>query len=90
MLRTEKLNKRLGSFSLREITLEVSAGDYYVLLGRSGAGKTQLLELICGLTTPDSGHIFLDGEEITYTKGAAERYRSCLPGFCSLPPLYRP
>ena len=68
MLRTERLNKQLGGFSLREISLEISPGDYYVLLGRSGAGKTQLLELICGLTTPDSGHIFLDGEEITYKR----------------------
>ena len=68
MLRTENLNKRFGGFSLKEITLEVSPGDYYVLLGRSGAGKTLLLELICGLTTPDSGHIFLDGEEITSAK----------------------
>jgi len=68
MLRTERLNKRFGGFSLREITLKVSQGDYYVLLGRSGAGKTLLLELLCGLTTPDSGHIFLDGEEITFTK----------------------
>jgi molybdate/tungstate transport system ATP-binding protein len=65
MLRTEKISKRLEAFSLREITLEVAPGDYYVLLGRSGAGKTQLLELICGLTTPDSGHIYLDGEDIT-------------------------
>jgi ABC-type sugar transport system ATPase subunit len=65
MLRTERLSKRINSFSLREITLDVARGDYYVLLGRSGAGKTQLLELICGLTTPDSGRIFLEGEEIT-------------------------
>jgi ABC-type sugar transport system ATPase subunit len=68
MLRTERVNKHLGSFSLREITLEVFPGDYYVLLGRSGAGKTQLLELICGLTAPDSGHIFIDGKEITRTR----------------------
>ncbi len=65
MLRTEKLSKRIDAFSLQEISLEVARGDYYVLLGRSGAGKTQLLELICGLTPPDSGRIFLDGEEIT-------------------------
>ncbi|MDZ7634529.1 MAG: ABC transporter ATP-binding protein [Bacteroidales bacterium] len=65
MLRTERLSKRIDSFSLREISLEVARGDYYVLLGRSGAGKTQLLELICGLTPPDSGRIFLEGEEIT-------------------------
>ena len=65
-LRTEKITKRLSAFSLNEITIEVSQGDYYVLLGRSGAGKTQLLELICGLSIPDSGHIYLDGEEITH------------------------
>ena len=65
MLRTEKLCKRLDAFLLQEISLEVSKGDYYVLLGRSGAGKTQLLELICGLTPPDKGKIFLDGQDIT-------------------------
>jgi ABC-type Fe3+/spermidine/putrescine transport system ATPase subunit len=65
MLRTEGLSKRIDAFSLREISLEVSRGDYYVLLGRSGAGKTQLLELICGLMPPDSGRIYLEGEDIT-------------------------
>ncbi len=65
MLRTERLSKRIDTFSLKEISLEVARGDYYVLLGRSGAGKTQLLELICGLTPPDSGRVFLDDEDIT-------------------------
>ncbi len=68
MLRTEKLCKRLDSFYLRDISLEVAQGEYYVLLGRSGAGKTQLLEVICGLTPPDSGKVFLEGEEITRKK----------------------
>jgi ABC-type sugar transport system ATPase subunit len=68
MLRTERLSKRIDAFALREISLEVAQGDYYVLLGRSGAGKTQLLELICGLTPPDSGRIFLEGEEITHRR----------------------
>jgi ABC-type sugar transport system ATPase subunit len=68
MLRTDRLSKRLGSFCLREISLEVARGDYYVLLGRSGAGKTQLLELICGLTAPGSGRVFLEGEDITWKK----------------------
>jgi molybdate/tungstate transport system ATP-binding protein len=65
MLRTEKLSKRIDAFALREISLKVARGDYYVLLGRSGSGKTQLLELICGLTSPDRGRIFLDGQDIT-------------------------
>jgi ABC-type sugar transport system ATPase subunit len=68
MLRTEKLCKRLDSFFLRDISLEVAQGEYYVLLGRSGAGKTQLLEVICGLTPPDSGRVFLEGKEITHKK----------------------
>jgi molybdate/tungstate transport system ATP-binding protein len=65
MLRLTNINRRLGDFALTDINLEVSDGQYYVLLGRSGAGKTQLLELIAGLEHPDSGNIFLDNEDIT-------------------------
>lgn len=65
MLRLIDINRKLGSFALSEINLEVTDGEYYVLLGRSGSGKTQLLELIAGLEHPDSGEIFLDNIEIT-------------------------
>jgi ABC-type Fe3+/spermidine/putrescine transport system ATPase subunit len=65
MLRLINVSRRLGEFALTDINLEVSDGQYYVLLGRSGAGKTQLLELIAGLEHPDSGQIILDGGDIT-------------------------
>jgi ABC-type Fe3+/spermidine/putrescine transport system ATPase subunit len=65
MLRLININRRLGDFALTDINLEVSDGQYYVLLGRSGSGKTQLLELIAGLEHPDSGTIILDGADIT-------------------------
>lgn len=65
MLRLIKVSRQLGDFALSDINLEVSDGQYYVLLGRSGAGKTQLLELIAGLEYPDTGRILLDGEDIT-------------------------
>ncbi len=67
-LQTEKISKQLEAFTLREISIKVKRGDYYVLLGRSGAGKTQLLELLCGLSLPDEGKIFLNGEDITDKK----------------------
>lgn len=67
-LQTEKISKQLEAFALRDISISIRKGDYYVLLGRSGAGKTQLLELLCGLTTPDEGRIFLNGNEITFTR----------------------
>lgn len=63
-----KVSKKLGSFQLTDIDLQISEGTYYVLLGRSGSGKTQLLELVAGLNRPDSGEIWLDGENITTKK----------------------
>jgi ABC-type sugar transport system ATPase subunit len=68
MLRLTDINRRLGDFALTDINLEIPEGQYYVLLGRSGAGKTQLLELIAGLEHPDSGSIILDNENITRKK----------------------
>ncbi len=68
MLKVNNISKKLGDFNLTDVSLNVSEGDYYVLLGRSGSGKTQLLELIAGLTIPDKGSIFLDNREITFLR----------------------
>jgi len=68
MLRLKKVSKKMGDFHLKDIDLEISEGTYYVLLGRSGSGKTQLLELIAGLNDPDSGEVWLDGENITHKR----------------------
>lgn len=65
MLRVERLNIRLGEFDLRDISLEVCEGEYFVLLGPTGTGKTVLVECIAGLHRPHSGRIFLDGRDIT-------------------------
>lgn len=68
MLKLIDINRKLGNFALKDINLEIPEGQYYVLLGRSGAGKTQLLELIAGLEHPDKGSIYLDNEDITRHK----------------------
>lgn len=68
MLRLININRKLGDFALADVNMEVPDGEYYVLLGRSGSGKTQLLELIAGLEHPDSGNIFLDEVDITRQK----------------------
>ena len=65
MLNLKNITKKLGEFQINDIDLKISEGTYYVLLGRSGSGKTQLLELIAGLNKPDAGEIWLDGENIT-------------------------
>jgi molybdate/tungstate transport system ATP-binding protein len=68
MLKLKNITRQLGKFALSDINIEIPEGQYYVLLGRSGAGKTQLLELIAGLENADTGDIFLDGENITEKK----------------------
>jgi len=68
MLRVKDISVKLGDFRLNKINLEIDQGDYYVLLGRSGVGKTVLLEIIAGLIKPNSGQVFLKGEDITHKK----------------------
>ena len=67
MLKLEKINKKTGNFSLVDIDFTVEKGDYFVLIGESGAGKSLLLETITGILTPDSGDILLNGKSILNT-----------------------
>ena len=68
MLILKNISKKLGGFHISDVNLTIPAGTYYVLLGRSGSGKTQLLELIAGLNKPDSGEIWLNGVNITHSR----------------------
>lgn len=65
MIQIEKLNIRLGEFQLHDISLQINEGEYFVLLGPTGAGKSVLLECIAGIDTPDSGLISINGREVT-------------------------
>jgi molybdopterin-binding protein len=67
MLRIDKINKTTGSFSLNDIDISISKGDYFVLIGESGAGKSMLLEIITGFILPDSGSIFLNDKDLLKT-----------------------
>jgi molybdate/tungstate transport system ATP-binding protein len=57
MIALEQVSLALGEFSLRDINLSIGRGEYLVIMGPSGAGKTVLLETIAGLRTPDEGKI---------------------------------
>lgn len=68
MLSVKNLSYKIGNFSLRNISFEVDKGDYFVILGLSGVGKSLLLETIAGLITPDEGEIALRGKNIREEK----------------------
>jgi urea transport system ATP-binding protein len=66
MLKVEKLNVYYGeSHILRDVDLEVRAGQVVCLMGRNGVGKTTLLKTITGLLPARSGRVFLGDREVT-------------------------
>jgi len=65
MIRVEQLGLRQGDFTIDELSFEIPDGQYGLLVGKSGCGKTTVLEAICGLREADSGKIFLGADEVT-------------------------
>ncbi|HYF00234.1 MAG TPA: ATP-binding cassette domain-containing protein, partial [Planctomycetota bacterium] len=65
MIAVDGLCVRAGGFALEGVSFEVPTGGYAVLMGRTGCGKTTLLETVCGLRRPLRGRILLDGRDVT-------------------------
>jgi len=65
MIEVKNLYVDLGEFVLTDISLNIEEGEYVIILGPTGAGKTVLLESIAGLYPVKSGEIWLRGKEVT-------------------------
>jgi branched-chain amino acid transport system ATP-binding protein len=66
MLSLEHVTKRFGGLTaVRDVGLEVRAGDLLGVIGPNGAGKTTLFNLIAGYYRPDEGRIAFDGRDVT-------------------------
>jgi multiple sugar transport system ATP-binding protein len=73
--------------ALNNLDLKIGDGEFFVLLGQTGAGKTTTLRLIAGLDKPTAGKIFIDGEDMS-DWGAAERDVALVLQQYSLYPRY--
>ena len=65
MIRVEQLGVRAGAFELSDVSFEIPTGGYGVLMGKTGCGKTTILEAICGLKEITAGRIYLGGRDVT-------------------------
>lgn len=65
MLKLENISKNLGEFRIDNASLDVVKGEYMVIIGPTGAGKTILLETVAGIYPPDSGRVIMSGRDIT-------------------------
>jgi len=65
-VRIEGVSKKFGDFvAVDDVSLDVSRGEIFCLLGGSGSGKTTLLRMLAGFETPTAGKIYLDGQDLS-------------------------
>ncbi len=66
LLEARGLNKRFGAVvAAADLQVDLAAGERVSLIGSNGAGKTTLVNMITGYLKPDTGHILLEGRDIT-------------------------
>ena len=59
---------RAGDFTVDAISLTIRPGEYFILMGHTGAGKSLLMKSICGLQPVHRGSIRIDGADVTFTE----------------------
>ena len=64
-IRVEHISKRFGAVrALEDVSMHLKRGEVLGLIGDNGAGKSTLVKIISGFQKPDSGKIFVNGEEV--------------------------
>ena len=85
ILTTENLTKTYGTaIAANNISLHIKKGEVYGLIGRNGAGKTTILKMLCGLSTPTSGSFTFMGK----TGSELAKYKSKIGSLIETPSLF--
>lgn len=66
MIILDQISIQQGKFALANVSLRVPSGAYAVLMGRTGSGKTTILETVIGFRRPTSGRVLLGGVDVTH------------------------
>jgi len=85
VLELRSICKRLGAFELEDFDLRMEPGEYLVLMGPSGVGKSVLIEIACGLLAPDRGAVLYDGQDITATPPEARMFAVAYQDYALFP-----
>jgi iron(III) transport system ATP-binding protein len=87
-LSVRNVGKRFGAFTaLKDVSLDVAAGEFVCFLGPSGCGKTTLLRAIAGLDRQDEGRIFIGGRDVSNLPPAARDFGIVFQSYALFPNL---
>ena len=76
----EAVTKRYGNIvAVNEVSLSISRGEVYSLIGANGAGKSTLIRMIVGITDPDQGRVFICGDDLANRLPNTKRHLGYLP-----------
>ena len=65
LLEIRNVTRRFGKLeAVKDVSLDIEAGEFFTLLGPSGCGKTTILRMIAGFDEPDAGALYLDGKTL--------------------------
>ena len=78
MICCQNLHIHQGAFQLKDINFQIEKGSYSIFMGRTGCGKTSIIEVICGLRKAVSGQIFINEKNIS-TQKPSERNIGFVP-----------
>jgi len=88
LLSVRRVAKRFGKHAvLRDISLEVAAGEFLTILGESGSGKTTLLRIIAGFEHPTSGEVWMSGERLDLLPPYKRRVNTVFQSYALFPHL---
>ncbi len=85
MIEIQDLSLQLGKFKITALNLMINTGEYFVLLGPTGSGKTVLLESIAGLRSIEAGKIFINEKEVTSKKPEERNISICYQDLALFP-----
>ena len=84
----DHVTKRFGALTaVDDVTLSVRKGEFFSLLGPSGCGKTTLLRMLGGFERPDSGRIYLEGQDITDLPPNQRRVHTVFQNYALFPTM---